>query len=458
MVRPSEKTGSVRPAPAVEPTEPGRNRVVDLVRVLALTVVVFGHWAMQGIYVDGDGELRRRGILQLAEWAHPLTWALQVMPLFFLVGGFVNVLSYRHARARGASYGGWLAARSTRLVLPLLPLLAFWSLATPGAAWLGLGEDWVKVASQASLVPTWFLAVYIVVVALVPLSLALWERLGLWSVLLGTVLAGLIDLVSLRLDGRVGLGVGALNLVVLWVTVHQVGYAWQAGALKPLGRRLMLLVGGLGGALLLVWIGPYAVSMVGVKGFGVDNAVPPRATLLLVGLAQCGLVLLVDPALAKVAARDRVWGVTAQIGSRMMTIYLWHLTAFGILAGVSVLAGGVGLEAVPNTADWWWGRPLWFLLLAATTVVLVMIFGRFEAAGQIPARAGVGPWLPLAEVLATCVFIGLLAGLGLVIEDGGGVRWWLPLLALVVLGGLTQALGPHSARSAVRRTASTNVG
>ena len=38
-----------------------RNRVVDLVRVLALGAVVLGHWLKQGWYVDDGGTLHRAG-------------------------------------------------------------------------------------------------------------------------------------------------------------------------------------------------------------------------------------------------------------------------------------------------------------------------------------------------------------------------------------------------------------
>jgi hypothetical protein len=65
-----------------------RNRVVDLVRVLALCGVVLGHWLKQGWYVDDSGILRRAGLLGIAPWTHPLTWIFQVIPLFFVVGGY----------------------------------------------------------------------------------------------------------------------------------------------------------------------------------------------------------------------------------------------------------------------------------------------------------------------------------------------------------------------------------
>ena len=136
-----------------------RNPVVDLVRALALLAVVLGHWLKQGWYVDAGGTLHRAGLLGVAPWTHPLTWVFQVMPLFFLVGGYVNALSWRHARDRGIRYGPWLAGRVGRLTRPLLPLLAFWVVVVPLAPVVGLDGEWLRIASLTSLVPTWFLAV-----------------------------------------------------------------------------------------------------------------------------------------------------------------------------------------------------------------------------------------------------------------------------------------------------------
>ncbi|WP_110182030.1 acyltransferase family protein [Nocardioides solisilvae] len=426
-------------------TPADRNRVVDLVRVGALLVVVLGHWVMQGLWVTDAGVLRRTGMLSTEVWAHPFTWLLQVVPLFFLVGGYVNALSWRRGRERGLPYGEWLAARTARLVRPLLPLLAFWVVAAPGAGHLGLGWDWLRVAGKASWVPTWFLAVYLVVVALTPLTLAWWERSGLRTVLAGVLLAGAVDLVGLVVGGTAGFAVGTLNVLVVWTTLHQLGYAWRDGAVggqRHRGRAALLVAGALLAAVLLVRLGPYGVSMVGVTGHGVDNSIPPKVTLLLVGLAQVGAVLLLEPRLARVAARPRVWRVTALVGSRMMTVYLWHLTAFGLLAAASLGLDGAGMSAEPGSAAWWWSRPAWFLLLALTAALLVVLLGRFEpvrtrVAAGAPGTAGVrGAVAPLLEVLVVCVVVAALARGGVVDAEGRAVWEWqaFGLAALLLLG------------------------
>ena len=202
-------------------TPTARNRVVDFLRALAITVVVVGHWLMAAIVVR-DGDLVPNALLNIADWTHPLTWVFQVMPIFFLVGGYSNALSWRSAQAKGQPYAAWLRARLQRLGGPVVPLLVTWVVLASVAYRLGVPGSMLRMASQVALVPTWFLAAYVLVVAVAPVTLALWERLRWWSVLGGLVLSGLVDAVSVGLDVAV---VGYLNYLVAWATVHQLGYA-----------------------------------------------------------------------------------------------------------------------------------------------------------------------------------------------------------------------------------------
>ena len=65
-----------------------RNRYVDFLRAASITVVVFGHWLMAAVFVS-NGRLQLADTLHLVPWTQWLTWAFQVMPLFFIVGGVV---------------------------------------------------------------------------------------------------------------------------------------------------------------------------------------------------------------------------------------------------------------------------------------------------------------------------------------------------------------------------------
>ena len=109
-----------------ERTPARRNRSVDFLRAASITVVVVGHWLMAAAFVSG-GRLQLADMLHLAPWTQWLTWAFQVMPLFFIVGGYSNGISWEAARRDGRGYGLWIATRLRRLVGPIVPLLVLWS-------------------------------------------------------------------------------------------------------------------------------------------------------------------------------------------------------------------------------------------------------------------------------------------------------------------------------------------
>ena len=416
-----------------EATPASRNRVVDLIRVVSILVVVFGHWLMAAITFEG-GEIVPGHLLELTTWTHPLTWVFQVMPLFFFVGGYSNALSWRSARARGEPYGAWLRARLRRLALPVVPLLLVWSI----GGWVGLqiGLDWeiLQLASRVALVPTWFLAAYVVIVTLAPPALALWERFGWWSITGGLVLGGLADLLSI---GGGIVPAGFLNYVFVWATVHQLGYAWVDGRLEGVGRRLLLLAIGLSATLALVALGPYPIAMVGLDTAQVTNSYPPRVTLSFLGVFQAGLVLLLEPALERMMSGIGAWTGVVVVSARIMTLYLWHLTAMVIVIGLALVVGGWGFGVEPLSGAWWLTRPVWFAALTIPTLGLMALFGRFERPERDSRPAPVW-WRPVLAVVLICAGLGFLAAIGIADEQGlNGLVLSLPIVG-VVIGGVAR--------------------
>ncbi len=205
-----------------EQTPASRDRYVDFLRAASILVVVFGHWLMAGPEIV-DGELRVGHLIAEARWAQWATWLLQVMPIFFFVGGFSNAGSWRSAQRVGTEYSAWLRDRLRRLILPVLPVLAVWT----GIAAIALQNDIdpgiLMAGSQAALVPVWFLATYVLIVSLAPLTLRLWERWG-WGAVTATIgLAAIVDILNL------GFGITPvrwLNYLFVWNAVHFLGYAW----------------------------------------------------------------------------------------------------------------------------------------------------------------------------------------------------------------------------------------
>ena len=417
-------------AALADATPASRNRAVDALRAASILVVVFGHWLMAAVQVD-DGQLVAGHLLNEASWTHPLTWLLQVMPVFFVVGGYANGVSWRSARTRAEPYGSWLRARLRRLILPVMPLLVVWSIGGWIGLEAGLDPSMLALASQVALVPTWFLAAYVVVVTLTPAMLWLWNRLGWYSVAGGLALAGLCDLLSIGLDL---VPVGFLNYVFVWGTVHQLGFAWLDDRLGGPGRRLAMAGSALAAVLVLVWAGPYPVAMVGLDTTEVANSYPPRVTLAVLGIFQAGLVLAAEQPLRRWLERRGPWRAVVAVNAQIMTLYLWHLTAMVVVIGLSLLAGGFGLAIEPLGLTWWLTRPVWYAVLSVVTLGLVALFGRFERP-RPDLRPAPAWWRPILAVVAVCAGLGLLAAVGIADEAGlNGLILTLPVAGVLVGG------------------------
>lgn len=406
-------------------TPAARNRVVDFLRALAILTVVLGHWTAAAVVVRA-GRLVPGQVLDLATWTHPVTWVAQVMPVFFLVGGYANALSWRSARRR-IGYAGWLRSRLRRLGTPVVPLLLLWLALAVVAFAAGVPGATLRTASQVALVPTWFLAAYVMVVALVPAALRLWEAWGWWSVVALLALGGIVDAVSISSGSDLA---GFPNYVIVFGAVHLVGVAWLDGRLGGSARRLTLAAIGATGTVLLVWLGPYPVSMVGLDTASLNNSFPTRVTLGFLGLLQGGLLLALEPVLAQWLRRSGPWRFTIAVNARIMTLYLWHLTAMVLVIGLSLALGGAGLHLEPLSAGWWWTRPVWWAVLATVTLGVIALLGRLESP-TVDDRPEPPAWLAVLACTTMCAGLGVMAMFGIV--DAGGVNWWWPLLPVAGL-------------------------
>ena len=91
--------GGDRAASAREPS-------ADFYRVVAVVVVVVGHWLVSAVTYR-DSEFGNDYPLDVMPWTRWLTLVFQVVPVFFLVGGYAN----------GASWARWRESRD-RLAYP----------------------------------------------------------------------------------------------------------------------------------------------------------------------------------------------------------------------------------------------------------------------------------------------------------------------------------------------------
>jgi hypothetical protein len=354
------------PARIESATPASRDRAVDALRALAILGVVLGHWLVTA-FVVADGDLRVASPLSSQPLFVPVSWLLQTLAVFFLVGGYAAARSL----ASAPSYWSWLRVRMVRLVRPVLALLAFWAVAGFTLASLGLSDRSMHSLRSIVLSPLWFIAVYAGLTALTPIVVAA-RRHHLAPVLVAVV--AVVDLVRFGLDGPAWLG--WINLLAGWLVPYCLGVAWSAGArLRPVA----LLVGGAAAtAVLVLWCG-YPASMVGVPGDGRSNLNPPALAAVTFGLAQVGLALLLRGPLGRLARRPLAWTGVALVNLSAMTIFLWHQTA---LIAVTTFALGYGtlpgLHTPPVDAAWVPHRLGWLPAFALGLAGLVAIFHRVE--------------------------------------------------------------------------------
>ncbi|MFC4144678.1 acyltransferase [Micromonospora mangrovi] len=405
-----------------ERTPATRERYVDLLRALAITMVVIGHWGITVIGHDPTGRPTGHSALGDLPWVWPLTWVAQVMPVFFLVGGYANAAALATHRARGGGATDWLVDRSARLVRPTTALLVVLAVGAAVASSRGAAATEVRTVVWFATIPLWFLVAYLVVVPLTPPMYALHRRYGL---VVPLVLVGLVALGDLgRLLGPAGLATG--NYLFGWLAVHQVGFAWYDARSPDLPRRrrlptsrraaLVLLAGGLLTLILLTVPGPYPVVMLNVPGERLDNAAPPSLALLAAATTQLGLVLLLRDPATRWLRRRAPWQAVIAVNAVVLTVFLWHLTAAVLLVG---LLDALGVLPTPRvgSAAWWAWRVPWLAALAVVLAALVAVFGPIEARSRRsaapgdPAAARHGGRMPLRTGAVVAGYAGVVAGL-----------------------------------------------
>jgi hypothetical protein len=240
--------------------------------------------------------------------------------------------------------------------------------------------------------PLWFLAVYLVVVCIAPWMVDLHRRYR-WGVVTAMVGGAVIaDVIGFQL----GISwVRWANVGFVLLLPHQLGFFYADGTFARLSKRVFwgMMAVGLGGLVILTnppfwrlfgdvrfdWfpvIGAYPKSLLGTDVELVSNAYPPTLCFLLGGVWSIGAIMLLRPYLARWLQDPRPWKATIFLNSVIMTLFLWHMTAY-LFTVLTLWPLGFGHQH-DSTASWWLERPLWIGLSAVYLACLVAIFGRFE--------------------------------------------------------------------------------
>ena len=360
-------------------TPPGRDRVVDALRALAIVGVIGGHWLVTALVPGpaGAGGLRDTSPLASMPWLAPVSWVFQTLAVFFLVGG------YSAARGYHGCYRSWLRKRLARLVRPVAVLAAVWIPVTVGLCLAGCSPELVHTLLTLVIDPLWFLGVYAGLTALTPVACWLVRRFGAWAALFPAAVVAAADLVRFRLGGPGW--VGWINLPAGWLVPYLLGVAWARGSLRGRKGPALMLTAGAGATAALMALAGYPASMVGVNGAAISNLNPPTLAAVTFGVAQCGLALLSRGVLARWMRRPVAWAVVATVNLSAMTLFLWHQTAFIAVTAAGMLGGRVpGLLTAPAGAAWIGERMAWLPAFAAVLAGLWALLHRFEHAARRP--------------------------------------------------------------------------
>lgn len=369
-------------APTRTETPPGgRDRYVDFIRAFSLLVVVAWHWVFTIIIWEDDGP-HVSNPLGFTQGLWLATWLFQVMPLFFYVGGFGHMKSWEKAQARGVHVWSFVGQRVRRLAVPALALLGVW--VTIGAVLTLLFDlQWIQRAVMLVVSPLWFLAVYLMLVLLLPLALRLHERFDTIVLVVLTGMAGTVDILRFI---RGWDWIGPLNMVVVWGLCHQLGFFYGriVGARRTVDWSLLLA--GLFGLAGLVGSGLYPGSMVGVPGER-SNMAPPTLCIVALVLFQAGMAEILRPSLQARLERASWQRVSEAINRFSMPLFLFHTTGMALSRAASYALAGERNEATEPTLGWWLYRPLAFIGPLIFTLPVIYLFGRQYVRRPVAATA-----------------------------------------------------------------------
>lgn len=381
-------------------TSATRDTGIDFVRALCVLGVVVLHSLMVGVTVTDAGPLFANAS-DGAAWITPLSWVLQVMPLFFVIGGFAGYTALRRSQQRGGTAKEFVAARIHRLVLPAVFTIGVVGVGLTLLLLNGVPADLVATAGYRYGQPLWFLGVFLLCQALLPLFAAAHRRARWITIELMVTTAVAVDAVR----NATGIdGLGFMNLAFVWLALQQLGFFFADGRIDALTRRTRIAIGVSAVAILIATFitGVYSPDLIA-------NINPPTASLLLVGVAHTMLLSLMREQVSRWSRLPLPNRFLTFVTPRAMTIYLWHMPVLLAMAGVSAIFAmmtGMALPE-PSSVEWWMTRPVWLVTVVALTAGLAFFLAGIEAR-RIPTPTRSAKRLVAASTIGTAAIVGLL--------------------------------------------------
>jgi len=328
------------------------------------------HWVFTIILWEDDGP-HATNPLDFTRGLWLATWTLQVMPMFFYVGGYGHLRSWQRAQAEGISVWALAGSRAKRLAIPGAALLFVWIVI---GTVLSITFDWPWVRRGVRLVvsPLWFLGVYLMLVLFLPVALWLHRRLDTIAIVLLAGFAGLVDVFRFRYDLE---PLGLVNMLLVWGLCHQLGFFYERIVNARRATDWTLLLGGAFALAGLVGSGLYPGSMVGVPGER-SNMAPPTLCIVALVFLQAGLVELLRPAVAPKLRRPRWASMNRVINRFALPLFLFHSTGMALSRAFGAALGIDQFESTSPDLGWWLTRPFAFITPLLFTLPVIYLFGR----------------------------------------------------------------------------------
>jgi hypothetical protein len=408
--------------PRLDATAGAQAAYLNFLRIVSLTGIVLAE-SVLAFTMRGSAE---------DAWLWPLTWLLQLVPLFFLAGGHANLLAWRAALDGGAGYGTYLVGRIGWLIRPVLAFVIAWLVIPLSLELLDAPEEAITAFSRLIVQPLWLLGLYLLVVAATPAMYRLHRRLPVTTPL--ALLAGVVALGLVRGEpgGTVAGHVGGVLVALLFgqLAFH---YADRTLWRFPRWALVAVAVAAFGALVVLTTLGGESKLQLAVPT-GYAAFVPSLAGVLLIGLAQTCLVALPRERGLLAVATSPPARAMAFVRAAPMTVYLGYLCAMLVVEGLVGVARSAGV--FPGGIDWLLHprTVLALAMLALPTLVTFLLFERRGTARPEPDLVDVADEAPRTWVDTAAAGLGVAYGaLGVLGFAVTGLSGWTQTSTLLGL-------------------------
>jgi hypothetical protein len=367
-----------------------RDPYADFLRSFSLLVVILWHWCFT-IFIWNDSGPNATSPLGFTSGIWIFTWLLQVLPVFFYIGGYVHLKAWERSAARGEKIWHFALRQARSLAIPAAALLVTWII-------LGIvignvfDLKWMTRGVLLVISPLWFVAAYLALICLLPITVWLHRRYDSLVLVFMGGLAIIVDISRFRYHVP---GIEWANMLFVWGFAFQLGYfhsritgldggpryqdgriEWDYQSHRSLQLARIFTSAGLFALIGLVFSGLYPGSMVGVPGQG-SNMAPPTVCIIALTLFQVGVAELLRPGVLSLLAKGKLFYRFVAVLTRFaLPLFLFHTTGMALSRGVEWSIFGTESEATAPTLTWWLLRPVSIIGPLLATLPVIYFFGR----------------------------------------------------------------------------------